>query len=87
MQDFGRRSFLAGAAALGLANAARAASPMGTARGPVQASWPSLVDNYRYPDWFRDAKLGMWSPTMQMITGRSTPLKKLTSCMKALSES
>ena len=43
MQDFGRRSFLAGAAALGLANAARAASPMGTAKGPVQASWPSLV--------------------------------------------
>jgi len=61
MQSFGRRSFLAGAAALGLARSARAASSMGTARGPVQASWPSLVDNYRYPDWFRDAKLGLWS--------------------------
>ncbi|RZL18021.1 MAG: alpha-L-fucosidase, partial [Sphingomonas sp.] len=29
--------------------------------GPVQANWPSLVANYRYPDWFRDAKLGLWS--------------------------
>ncbi|MFD1950786.1 alpha-L-fucosidase [Sphingomonas arantia] len=56
-----RRSFLAGAAALGLARTALAQSPMGVARGPVQPSWPSLVSNYRYPDWFRDAKLGLWS--------------------------
>lgn len=56
-----RRGFLAGTAALGLATAARAASPMGETRGPVKANWPSLVDNYRYPDWFRDAKLGLWS--------------------------
>ncbi|WP_404339733.1 alpha-L-fucosidase [Sphingomonas sp. MMS12-HWE2-04] len=34
---------------------------MGQARGPVQANWPSLIENYRYPDWFRDAKLGLWS--------------------------
>lgn len=61
MIDLHRRGFLAGSAALGLATAARAASPMGTARGPVQATWPSLVQNYRYPDWFRDAKLGLWS--------------------------
>ena len=58
---FDRRGFLAGTAALGLATAARAASPMGRASGPVQANWPSLVANYRYPDWFRDAKLGLWS--------------------------
>ncbi|MBB5712546.1 alpha-L-fucosidase [Sphingomonas xinjiangensis] len=56
-----RRAFLASAAAAGIARAARAASPMGQARGPVQANWPSLVDHYRYPDWFRDAKLGIWS--------------------------
>ncbi|MGF7147009.1 alpha-L-fucosidase [Sphingomonas zeicaulis] len=56
-----RRSFLAGVAALGLSRAVRAASPMGTAAGPVQANWPSIVDAYRYPDWFRDAKLGLWS--------------------------
>ncbi|UYY59338.1 alpha-L-fucosidase [Sphingomonas sp. S2-65] len=59
--QIGRRGFLAGTAALGVAQAARAASPMGQARGPVQANWPSLVDHYRYPDWFRDAKLGIWS--------------------------
>jgi alpha-L-fucosidase len=59
--DFKRRSFLAGAAALGLARTARAASAMGSAAGPVQANWPSLVTNYRYPDWFRDAKLGLWA--------------------------
>ena len=58
---YNRRGFLAGTAALSLATAARAASPMGRASGPVQANWPSLVDNYRYPDWFRDAKLGLWS--------------------------
>ena len=34
---------------------------MGAIAGPVQANWPSLVDHYRYPDWFRDAKLGLWA--------------------------
>ncbi|WP_369751201.1 alpha-L-fucosidase [Novosphingobium sp. AP12] len=29
--------------------------------GPVQPTWNSLVANYRYPEWFRDAKLGIWS--------------------------
>ena len=56
-----RRSFIASAGALGLAQAARGASPMGTARGPVRPDWQSLVDHYRYPDWFRDAKLGLWA--------------------------
>ena len=31
------------------------------ATGPVEPSWNSLVANYRYPDWFRDAKFGIWS--------------------------
>jgi alpha-L-fucosidase len=53
-----RRSFLAGAGALGLASAARGAD---TARGPVRPEWSSLIDHYRYPDWFRDAKLGFWA--------------------------
>ena len=57
----GRRGFLAGSAALGLARAVRANSPMGQARGPVRPDWPSLVDHYRCPDWFRDAKLGLWA--------------------------
>ena len=61
MMDLQRRAFLAGAAALGLAQAARAASAMGTAPGPVRPTWSSLVNHYRYPEWFRDAKLGLWS--------------------------
>ncbi|MCC2975193.1 alpha-L-fucosidase [Sphingomonas sp. PL-96] len=48
-------------AALGIARTAHAQSPMGMARGPVAPTWPSLVSQYRYPDWFRDAKLGLWS--------------------------
>ncbi|MGI4732417.1 MAG: alpha-L-fucosidase [Janthinobacterium lividum] len=60
-RELTRRSVLAGIAALPVARAALAQSPMGIARGPVQPNWPSLVANYRYPDWFRDAKLGMWA--------------------------
>jgi alpha-L-fucosidase len=29
--------------------------------GPVAADWQSLVAAYRVPDWFRDAKFGIWS--------------------------
>lgn len=54
-----RRSFLrasAGAAAgvTGLPYA-RAASPA------FAPTWASLVDGYRVPDWFRDAKFGIWA--------------------------
>ncbi|MEN2787002.1 alpha-L-fucosidase [Sphingomonas qilianensis] len=59
--DFSRRAVLAGMAAMGMAQRALAQSPMGLARGPVQPTWQSLVDHYRFPDWFRDAKLGLWS--------------------------
>ena len=61
MTDWNRRSVLAGMAALGAARGAVAQSPMGLAAGPVKPNWPSLVNSYRYPDWFRDAKLGLWS--------------------------
>ena len=37
----------------------RAATP--TAAGPVAANWQSLADAYRVPEWFRDAKFGIWS--------------------------
>ena len=57
-----RRSFLqasawtaAGALSLRHAHAAAAAS---TAFTPT---WASLVDGYRTPDWFRDAKFGIWA--------------------------
>lgn len=56
---FTRRSALGGviSAAAGLA-----ASPaLAGARGPFKGSWESLAGGYQTPDWFRDAKLGIWS--------------------------
>jgi alpha-L-fucosidase len=29
--------------------------------GPFQPTWASLTQNYRAPDWFRDAKFGIWA--------------------------
>ena len=54
-----RRSFLssaAGAASLSLAGA-KAAAPA----APFAPTWDSLADGYRAPDWFRDAKFGIWA--------------------------
>ena len=52
-QEVSRRALIA---------AALAAPALIAARGErVQPSWPSLVQQYRYPDWFRDAKFGIWS--------------------------
>lgn len=31
------------------------------ASGPVQPTWESISRNYRCPDWFRDAKFGIWA--------------------------
>lgn len=31
------------------------------ARGPFQPDWNSLVAGYQAPDWFRDAKFGIWA--------------------------
>ena len=31
------------------------------AAGPYQASWKSLEDQYQVPEWFRDAKFGIWA--------------------------
>ncbi|MEO7597888.1 MAG: alpha-L-fucosidase [Opitutus sp.] len=33
----------------------------GIAAGPFQPTWESLTKNYHCPEWFRDAKLGIWS--------------------------
>jgi len=48
----GRRRFLAGSAAMGLATRAGAA---------ITADWTSLTQSYQAPDWFRDAKFGIWA--------------------------
>jgi alpha-L-fucosidase len=37
-----------------------AASAESKAKGPFEPTWESL-QQYRCPDWFRDAKLGMWA--------------------------
>ena len=31
------------------------------APGPFQPTWESLTANYQCPEWFRDAKLGIWA--------------------------
>ena len=31
------------------------------ATGPFQPSWHSLKENYKTPEWFRDAKFGIWA--------------------------
>jgi alpha-L-fucosidase len=31
-----------------------------TAAGPFEPTWESLERNYRLPDWYRDAKFGIW---------------------------
>jgi alpha-L-fucosidase len=31
------------------------------ARGPFKPTWESLVQTYRVPEWFRDAKFGIWA--------------------------
>jgi alpha-L-fucosidase len=60
-----KRAFLKGAATLGLAAslpppAAAEAAPDVTP-GPFNPSWESLTAGYQAPDWFRDAKFGLWA--------------------------
>ena len=44
------------------AAAIAAAGPGHTiAAGPYKATWQSLAENYQCPDWFRDAKFGIWA--------------------------
>ena len=31
------------------------------AEGPFDPTWDSLIENYQCPEWFRDAKLGIWA--------------------------
>jgi alpha-L-fucosidase len=53
---FSRRQILSGAvAAAGMLPAAA------RAQGPIAADWQAFVAAYRVPDWFRDAKFGIWA--------------------------
>ncbi|MBC7350742.1 MAG: alpha-L-fucosidase [Thermogutta sp.] len=64
-----RRSFLPVAfvstlilriAVSGAAFALSESSTIPIEEGPVQPTWESLAQHYRVPDWFRDAKIGVW---------------------------
>jgi alpha-L-fucosidase len=47
---------------LGAAAAAAVAPRLGArAAGPVRPDWQSLAGTFRVPDWFRDAKFGIWA--------------------------
>ena len=46
---------------LGSAVTAFAGSSARAQTGPVAPTWESLAAHYRVPDWFRDAKFGIWA--------------------------
>jgi alpha-L-fucosidase len=52
-----RKLLVTGGAAAGLALSAGGRA----AAGPAAANWQSLASAFRVPDWFRDAKLGIWA--------------------------
>jgi alpha-L-fucosidase len=63
--DISRRAFVAGMAATAPAtwlagNAAAQTAPRQIATGIFQPTWESLTQ-YKAPDWFRDAKFGIWA--------------------------
>ena len=50
------------AAAVGLAlSSAAAEGPVAPPPGKFQPTWASLEANYQAPEWFRDAKFGIWA--------------------------
>ncbi len=55
-----RRSFLQAAAA-GAGVATLAPAHAATSTPAFTPNWDSLVDGYQTPDWFRDAKFGIWA--------------------------
>jgi len=62
---FSKRELLKATASLGLASGlpsqAGAASFGDIAPGPFKPDWESLKAQYQAPDWFRDAKFGIWA--------------------------
>ncbi len=62
---FTKRELLKATASLGLVSgfpaAANAASQGEIAAGPFKPDWESLKAQYQAPQWFRDAKFGIWA--------------------------
>jgi alpha-L-fucosidase len=61
---FSKRDFLKASAAMGswaLAQPALAIANPAIASGPFQPGWESLISGYKAPEWFRDAKFGIWA--------------------------
>jgi alpha-L-fucosidase len=62
---FTKRDLLKATASIGLASSfpgpAGAASFSDIAPGPFKPDWGSLKAQYQAPDWFRDAKFGIWA--------------------------
>ncbi|HVW74880.1 MAG TPA: alpha-L-fucosidase [Rhizomicrobium sp.] len=61
---FSKRMLLKGAAGLAASAGfplARAAAADSLAPGPFKPEWSSLTSQYQAPDWFRDAKFGIWA--------------------------
>jgi alpha-L-fucosidase len=56
-----RRDFLVGTAAAAAAAAAPPIRGRNISAGPFAPEWESLAAGYRAPDWFRDAKFGIWA--------------------------
>jgi alpha-L-fucosidase len=60
MGDISKRGFFRAAAALGLA-AGLPRRALAAGAGPFAPEWNSLIAGYQAPDWFRDAKFGIWA--------------------------
>jgi len=60
MTAIAKRTLFKGAAALGLAAALPQQAPA-EGGGPFAANWDSLIAGYRAPQWYRDAKFGIWA--------------------------
>src|ERR1044071_7469277 len=61
---FSKRDLLKSGAGLALASALasnRAGAAEQIAAGPFKPEWESLKSQYQAPDWFRDAKFGIWA--------------------------
>jgi len=62
---FSKRDLLKSGAGLALASAlapgGRAGAAEQIAAGPFKPEWESLKSQYQAPDWFRDAKFGIWA--------------------------